>query len=164
MRGRDRKARRRRLFWHWLRQRMQDSADTTRFFGGGAMSLTVAAEGTGATVSDPGSREHTHRPIVFGASLLWRERGPLPTPQRAVRLRKKVLPSQAPSSRCTRPLRVRDQMVLSGKGPGMARIQCEGGENSVRRIEVGCHCWLSSWRRFHIHCARICQVSWPEVV
>ena len=59
------------------------------------MSLTVAAEGTGATVSDPGSREHTHRPIVFGASLLWRERGPLPTPQRAVRLRKKVLPSQA---------------------------------------------------------------------
>ena len=23
----------------------------------------------------------------------------------------------------------------------------EGGANSVRRIEVGCHCWLSSWRR-----------------
>ena len=49
---------------------MQDSADPTRFFGGGAMSLTLDTEGTAATVSDPGGREHPHRAIVFGASGL----------------------------------------------------------------------------------------------
>src|SRR5712692_3112586 len=84
---------------------MQHSADPTRFFGGGAMSLTVDAEGTPATVSDPGGIEHAYRPIVFGASFLLIERGSLPTTQRAVRLREKVLPSQASCSRCTRPLR-----------------------------------------------------------
>src|SRR6266851_1088703 len=102
--GGGRKARRR-LFWGWLRQGMQDSADTTRFFGGGAMFLTLDAQGTRATVSDAGGIEHAHRSIVFGASFLRIERCPLPTPQRAVRLRKKVLPSQASCSRCTRPLR-----------------------------------------------------------
>ncbi len=84
---------------------MQDGTDTTRFFGGSAMSLTVDAEGTGATVSDPGGIEHAHRPIVFGAALLRIERGPLPTPQRAVSLGEKVLSPQASYSCCTRPLR-----------------------------------------------------------
>jgi hypothetical protein len=51
------------------------------------------------------------------------------------------------------------RMAQPGSSPGMAGLQFEGGANSVRRIEVGCHCWLSSWRRFHIHCERICQVS-----
>jgi len=51
------------------------------------------------------------------------------------------------------------RMVQPGRGLGMVEIQVEGGANSVRRIEVGCHCWLSSWRRFHIHWERICQVS-----
>jgi hypothetical protein len=36
------------------------------------------------------------------------------------------------------------RVVLSAVGPPMAELQPEGGENSVRRIEVGCHCWLSS--------------------
>lgn len=49
----------------------------------------------------------------------------------------------------------------SPKGSQAAGPQFEGGENSVRRIEVGCHCWLSSWRRFHTHCERICHTSWP---
>ena len=84
---------------------MQDSADPTRFFGGGAMPLTVEAEGTGATVGDAGGIEHTDRPIVFGASFLWRERGPLLAAQRAIRLWEKVLPCQASYSRCSRPLR-----------------------------------------------------------
>lgn len=69
------------------------------------MSLTVDAQGTGTTVSDPGSIEHTHRPIVFAASLLWIERCSLPTTQRAISLREKVLSPQASYSRCTRPLR-----------------------------------------------------------
>jgi len=43
MRGKGRKARRRLLFWYPLRQGMQDSADTARFFGEGTMSLTVDA-------------------------------------------------------------------------------------------------------------------------
>src|SRR5713226_5314130 len=85
-RGRGRNARRRLLFWCLLRQWMQDSADTTRFFGGDAMSLTVEAHGTRATVSDPSGIEHTHRPIVFGASFLRIERGPLLTTQCAIRL------------------------------------------------------------------------------
>jgi hypothetical protein len=86
MKGRGTKARRRRLFWCPLRQWMQDSTDTTRVFGGGTMSLTLEAQGTATTVSDAGGREHPHRPLVFGASLLRRERGPLPTPQRSVSL------------------------------------------------------------------------------
>jgi hypothetical protein len=49
------------------------------------MSLTVDAQGTRATVSDPDGIEHTHRPIMFGASLLWIERCPLPTTQGAER-------------------------------------------------------------------------------
>ena len=69
------------------------------------MSLTLDAEGTAATVSDPGGIEHPHRAIVFGASFLRIERCPLPTTQCAVRLREKVLPSQAACSRCTLPLR-----------------------------------------------------------
>src|SRR5712692_8592198 len=104
MRGRGRKVRRWLLFWYHLRQRMQDSADPTRFFGGGAMSLTVDAQGTAATVSDAGSIEHAHRPIMFGASLLWIERGPLPTTQRPIRLREKVLSPKTSSSRCMCPL------------------------------------------------------------
>src|SRR5712692_4111425 len=104
-RGRSSNAQRRPLFFRRLRQGMQDSTDTTRFFGGGAMFLTGDAQGTGATVSDAGSIEHTHRSIVFGASLLRIERGALPTTQRAISLEEKVVSSQASYSRGTRPLR-----------------------------------------------------------
>lgn len=69
------------------------------------MRLTVKAQGTGATVSDPGGIEDPHGPIVFGASFLRIEGGPAPTPQRAVRLKKKIVPSQASCSRCARPVR-----------------------------------------------------------
>jgi hypothetical protein len=105
MRRSDRPAWKWPLFWRGLRQGMQDSAHPTRFLGGGAMRLTVKAEGTGATVRDPGGIEDPHRPIVFGATFLRIQGGSLPTSQRAIRLRKKVLPSQAPCSRCARPLR-----------------------------------------------------------
>ncbi len=46
---------------------MQDSTDTTRFLGGGAMSLTLRAYGTGSTVSNTGSTEHTYCPIGSGS-------------------------------------------------------------------------------------------------
>ena len=59
------------------------------------MFLTGDAQGTAATVSDAGSIEHAHRSIVFGASLLWIQRGPLPTPQRAISLGEKVVSPQA---------------------------------------------------------------------
>lgn len=68
------------------------------------MFLAEDAPGTGATVSDAGRIEHAHRSIVFGASFLWVERGPLPTPQRAIRLQEKVSSSQTSDSRGTRPL------------------------------------------------------------
>src|SRR5260370_5057178 len=105
MRGRSCKARRRPLFCRRLRQGMQDSADTTRFFGGGAVFLTGDAPGTRATVSDAGSIEYAHRSIVFGASFLRRERGPLPTTQRAIGLQEKVSSSQVADSRGPCPLR-----------------------------------------------------------
>lgn len=69
------------------------------------MPLTGEAKGTGATVSNAGGIEDPQRPIVFGAAFLRIERSPLPTPQRAVRLKQKVLPSQASYSRWARPLR-----------------------------------------------------------
>src|SRR6266702_3003814 len=75
MRGR--KAQWRCIFWCHIRQGIQDRADTTLFFGGGAMSPTLRAHGTATTVSDAGSIEQTHRPIVFAASVLWRDAWPL---------------------------------------------------------------------------------------
>ena len=84
---------------------MQDSADTARFFGGGAVFLTGDTQGTGATGSSAGGIEHAHRSIVFGASFLRIECGPLPTTQRAISLEEKVSSSQASDSRGTRPLR-----------------------------------------------------------
>lgn len=69
------------------------------------MFLTGTAPGTGATVSDAGGIEHAHRSIVFGASFLRIERGPLPTTQRAISLQEKVSSAQASYSRGTCPLR-----------------------------------------------------------
>jgi hypothetical protein len=69
------------------------------------MRLTGKAEGTGATVRDAGSIEHPHRPIVFGASFLRIQGGPMPTPQRAIRLKQKIVPSQAAYSCWACPLR-----------------------------------------------------------
>jgi hypothetical protein len=92
------------------------------------MSLTLRAYGTGATVSDAGSIEHTHRAIVFAASLLWRERGPLPTMQRAIRLREKVLSSQASSSRCTCPLRRTEGRSCQRRVWGEQSFSVRGGK------------------------------------
>src|SRR2546426_8702139 len=114
MRDRSSKARRRLLFCRRLRQGMQDSADTTRFFGGGAMFLTGDTQGTAATVSDAGSIEHAHRSIVFGASFLRIERSPLPTTQRAIRLEENVSPSQASDSRGTHQLRGTEEEFCRG--------------------------------------------------
>jgi hypothetical protein len=107
---------------------MQDRADTTRFFGGDAMSLTVYTQGTGATVSNPGGREHTHRPVVFGASFLRIKRGPLPTTQGAVRLRKKISPCQASCSRCTCPVRGTEGWPSRGAVRGWQGFSLRGGK------------------------------------
>ena len=59
---------------------MQDSADTTRFW----WRCHVLDSGYGRDRSDSqrsGGIEHTHRPVVFGASFLRIRRGPLPTTQ-----------------------------------------------------------------------------------
>ena len=69
------------------------------------MALTWHAEGASATVSDAGRIQHAHRPIMFWASLLWIERGPLPTTQGAVRLWEKVMSPKASFSRCMCPVR-----------------------------------------------------------
>ncbi len=55
------------------------------------MSLTLHAHATATAVSNAGGIDDTHRPIVFTASLLWIEGSPLPTTQRAISLREKVL-------------------------------------------------------------------------
>ena len=128
MGGRSSKARRRLLFCRRLRQGMQDSADTTRFFGGGAMLLTLDAQGTGATVSDAGSIEQTHRSIVFAASFLRIERGPLPTTQCAISLEEKVLSSQASYSRGTRPLRGTERESSRREVRGWHGFSSRGGK------------------------------------
>src|SRR5260221_6553170 len=134
---------------------MQHGTDTTRFFRGRAMFLTERAEGTGTTISNTGGIEPAHRPIVFAASFLGRERSSLRPTQRPVDLRNKVWSSQASDSCCTRPLWGAERWSSRREGRGWHGFSLRGGENSVRRIEVGCHCWLSSWRRFHTHCERI---------
>ena len=92
------------------------------------MPLTVDAQGTRATVSNPGGIEHTHRPIVFAASFLWIQGCPLPTTQRAVSLRKKVLPSQASCSRCTRPLRGTEGWLSWGEVLRWQGFSLRGGQ------------------------------------
>src|SRR5256714_15671322 len=106
---------------------MQESADTTRFFGGGAKFLTGDAQGPAATVSDAGSIEHAHRSIVFGASFLRIERGPLPTTQRAISLQEKVSSSQADGTRGTRPRRGAEEGVCRRGGPRWGRLNLRGG-------------------------------------
>jgi hypothetical protein len=87
------------------------------------MSLTLRAYGygTAATVSDPGSIEHTHRPIMLRASLLWIKWCSLPTTQRAVRLGEKVvspkLPTRAARAHCGGP---KDGPAREGSGDGKA--------------------------------------------
>jgi hypothetical protein len=100
-------------------QWMQHSAHPTRFFGGGAMSLTLRAHGTGAAVGKTGGVEHAQRAIAFGASFLWVECCSLRTAKPAIGLKHKVLSSQASHTSRTRPLRRRDQRVL----PVQARRQ-----------------------------------------
>lgn len=102
---RSRQTGRQRVFWRGLWQGMQDSADPTRFFSRGAMSLTVEAHGTGATVCDAGGIKNAHRPIMLGASFLRIQGGPVPTPQRVIWLKKKIVASQASYSRWACPLR-----------------------------------------------------------
>jgi uncharacterized OB-fold protein len=92
------------------------------------MSLTVEAQGTRATVSDPSGIEHTHRPIVFGASFLRIERGPLLTTQCAIRLGEKVLPSQASCSRCSRPLRETEAWPSRGEVRSWQGFSLRGGQ------------------------------------
>ena len=138
---------------------MQDSADPTRFFGGGAMSLTLDAQGTAATVSDPGGIEHPHRAIVFGASGLPHRALPLADNAVCRQIEEESLALPGCLFALHAPTAGDQRMVEPTRGWGLAGLQFEGGENSVRRIEVGCQRWLSSWRRFHIHWARICQTS-----
>ena len=92
------------------------------------MCLTVDAQGTRATVSDAGSIQHAYRPVVFGASLLRIECGPLPTTQRAVRLREKILPSQASYSRGTCPLRGTEGRSSWRGVRGGQRFSLRGGQ------------------------------------
>ena len=61
---------------------MQDGADATGLFGGGAMSLTLRAQRTQATVGETGRVEHPKRSIVFGTPLPRIERCILGTAQR----------------------------------------------------------------------------------
>ena len=103
------------------------------------MFLTGDAQGTAATVSDAGSLEHAHRSIVFGASLLRIERGPLPTTQRAISLQEEslVLPGFLLAGHvpiCAGP----KSSSLSADRSADGRAFSSRGENSVRRIEVGC--------------------------
>src|SRR5256885_12651771 len=62
---------------------------------------------------------------MFRASFLWIERGSLPTTQRAVGLRKKVVSCQASDSCCTRPLR--------GTERGSSRREVRGGQGVSSR-------------------------------
>src|SRR5260370_34854076 len=107
---------------------MQHGTDTTRFFRGRAMFLTERAEGTGTTISNTGGIEHAHRPIVFAASFLGRERSSLRTTQRPVDLRKKVLSSQASDSCCTRPRWGAESGSSRREGRGWQGFSLRGGE------------------------------------
>jgi hypothetical protein len=92
------------------------------------MALTGEAQGTGATVRDASGIEDAHGPILFGASFLRIERGPVLTPQRAVRLRKKIVPSQAACSRCARPLRRTEGGSSWGAVRSWPRFKVRGGQ------------------------------------
>lgn len=92
------------------------------------MRLTAAAEGTGATVGTAGGIKDPQRPIMLGAAFLRIERSPIPTAQRAVRLRKKVVPSQAAYSRWARPLRRAEGWSSRGAVRRWPRFRVRGGQ------------------------------------
>src|SRR5260221_14612829 len=124
---------------------MQHGTDTTRFFRGRAMFLTERAEGTGTTISNTGGIEHAHRPIVFAASFLGRERSSLRTTQRPVDLRKKVLSSQASDSCCTRPLWGAERWSSRREGRGGPGVSLGGGGKAGGRPGGGCQRGVGFW-------------------
>src|SRR5450759_487436 len=107
---------------------MQDRTDSARLFGGDAVSLTRCAYGTRATISNAGRIDHTHRSIVFAASLLWRECCPLPTTQRAIGLWEKIVSPQTsyPCHPC--PLWGTEGWFGHRKGRGELRFSSRGGK------------------------------------
>jgi hypothetical protein len=92
------------------------------------MALTGDAEGTGAAVCGPGGIEHPYGPIMFGASFLRIERSPLPTTQRTIRLREKVVAPQAAYSCWTRPLRRTEGGSSWGAARSWPRFRVRGGQ------------------------------------
>src|SRR5260370_3181793 len=110
---------------------MQHGTDTARFLRRRDILLTERAEGTGTTISNTGGIEHAHRPIVFAASFLGRERSSLRTTQRPVDLRKKVLSSQASDSCCTRPLWGAERCSSRREGRGLQSFKFRGGETRL---------------------------------
>ncbi len=92
------------------------------------MPLTVDAQGTAATVSDPGGIKHAYRPIMFTASLLWKECCSLLATQRAVSLEGKIFSPQTSSSRRTCPLRGTKGWACRGGVRGEQSFSLRGGK------------------------------------
>ena len=92
------------------------------------MFLTLRTHGARATVSNSGRIEHTHRPIVLGTPFLWIERSSLPTTQRAIGLREKILSPKASYSRHTCPVRRTEGRSSWGGGWRWQSFSSRGGK------------------------------------
>ena len=76
-------------------QWMQQHTDLTRLLGGATLPLTLLAQGTGTATTNTGRIDDAQAPIDFSALLMGNQRLVSRTPQRPIRLERKVLTREA---------------------------------------------------------------------
>jgi hypothetical protein len=115
--------------------------------------LTLLAQRTGTTVSDPGLIDHAQAAIAFTAAFLGQEQLVRRTADGPVGLESEVLAREAPglpdSSDHRRPI----ALLLITLGESRSKLR--------RAQWVGSSSWPSSRRRFQVHWLITCQASCP---
>ena len=82
--------------WSWPNaEGMQQHTHLARLAGGTALPLTLFPQRTGAATANAGRIHHAQAAIGFSTSLMGRKRVPCWTPERPIRLERKVLPREA---------------------------------------------------------------------
>jgi hypothetical protein len=72
-------------------ERMQENTHLARLFGGVAIPLALLPQRAGTTTAKAGAIRHAQAPIGFSAVLMREQRLFSGTPQRSIRLERKVL-------------------------------------------------------------------------
>src|SRR5271167_8789 len=122
---------------------MQQYTDLTRLLGGAALPLTLLAQGTGTATTNTGRIDHTQAPIGFSALLMGNQRLASGTPQRPIRLERKVLTREA--------VRFPGQTHLRGSiARGRSRVRWDRGDGRSK-LGGAQRSWLKLMAQLQAH-------------